>query len=73
MILIGDQDAADAVTTYATQPEPERKPYTTKTTVQEKSFHRELDPMRADSEAGVIHKPLSGSKDSLALDDYPGL
>ncbi|WP_448144333.1 hypothetical protein [Pseudomonas silesiensis] len=50
----------DAVTTYAAQPEPERKRYTTKPTVQDKAFIRELDQMRADAEAGVIHRPECG-------------
>ncbi|PQO98853.1 hypothetical protein C5612_27000 [Pseudomonas frederiksbergensis] len=71
------QHDPDAVTTYAAQSEPERKPYTTKPTVQEKAFHKELDQMRADAEAGVIHVPKCESKDedapSLRLDDYPGL
>lgn len=70
------QHDPDAVTTYAAQPEPERKPYTSKPTVQDKAFHRELDQMRADAEAGVIHKsvrePMDDSESSLALDDYPG-
>ncbi len=67
----------DAVTTYAAKPEPERKPYTSKQTIQDKAFHRELDQMRADAEAGVIHKPkedrMDDGKSSLALDDYPDL
>ena len=71
------QHDPDAVTTYAAQPEPERKPYTSKPTIQDKAFHKELEQMRADAEAGVIHKPLSNptedGKPSLALDDYPGL
>jgi hypothetical protein len=71
------QHDPDAVTTYAAQPEPERKPYTSKPTIQDKAFHKELEQMRADAEAGVIHKPLSDptedGKPSLALDDYPGL
>lgn len=50
------QHDPDAVTTYAAQPEPERKPYTSKPTVQDKAFHRELDQMRAVAEAGVTHK-----------------
>ncbi|WP_283184432.1 hypothetical protein [Pseudomonas svalbardensis] len=70
------QHDPDAVTTYAAQPEPERKPYTSKPTVQDKAFHRELDQMRADAEAGVIHKsvrePMGDGEPSLALDDYPG-
>jgi hypothetical protein len=71
------QHDPDAVTTYAAKPEPERKPYTSKPTVQDKAFHRELDQMRADAEAGVIHKsvrePMDDGESSLALDDYPGL
>ena len=50
----------DAVTTYAAQPEPERKRYTTKPTVQDKAFIRELDQMRADAQAGGIHRPECG-------------
>lgn len=71
--------APDAVTTYAAQSEPARKPYTTRPTVQEKAFHKDLDQMRADAEAGVIHKPKKIPEDgsvaslSLALDDYPAL
>jgi hypothetical protein len=71
------QHDPDAVTTYAAKPEPERKPYTSKPTVQDKAFHKELDQMRADAEAGVIHKPIPGPMEdgepSLTLDDYPGL
>lgn len=71
------QHDPDAVTTYAAKPEPERKPYTSKPTVQDKAFHKELDQMRADAEAGVIHKPVREPMDdgepSLALDDYPSL
>jgi hypothetical protein len=71
------QHDPDAVTTYAAQPEPERKPYTSKPTVQDKAFHRELDQMRADAEAGVTHKsvrePTDDGESSLALSDYPGL
>jgi hypothetical protein len=71
------QHDPDAVTTYAAQPEPERKPYTTKPTVQEKAFDKELNQMRADAEAGVIHKPKrepeNGNVSSLVLDDYPDL
>ena len=71
------QHDPDAVTTYAAKPEPERKPYTSKPTVQDKAFHKELEQMRADAEAGVIHAPKCESKDgdapSLRLDDYPGL
>lgn len=71
------QHDPDAVTTYAAQRDPERKPYISKPTVQDKAFHKELDKMRADAEAGVIHKPredqVDDGKSSLALDDYPGL
>lgn len=67
----------DAVTTYAAQPEPERKPYTSKPTVQDKAFHKELEQMRADAEAGVIHTPKRESQEtgapSLRLDDFPDL
>ncbi|GAB6405580.1 hypothetical protein [Pseudomonas sp. MHK4] len=67
----------DAVTTYAAKPEPERKPYTSKPTVQDKAFHKELEQMRADAEAGVIHtpkrEPEDGVEPSLKLDDYPDL
>lgn len=71
------QHDPDAVTTYATQPVPDRKPYTSKPTVQDKAFHKELEQMRADAEAGVIHtpnhEPLDGGVPSLKLDDYPDL
>ncbi|MCW8275231.1 hypothetical protein IMF27_05540 [Pseudomonas sp. PCH199] len=71
------QHDPDAVTTYAAQPKPERKPYTSKPTVQDKAFHKELDQMRADVEAGVIHTPKHEPEEeaalSLRLDDYPGL
>jgi hypothetical protein len=67
----------DAVTTYAAQPVPDRKPYTSKPTVQDKAFHRELEQMRADAEAGVTHTPKRKQEDrgapSLKLDDYPDL
>ncbi|MNC66214.1 hypothetical protein D3C75_1165940 [compost metagenome] len=67
----------EAVTTYAAQPDPERKPYSSKPTVQDKAFEKELDQMRADAAAGVIHKPTHDStidgKPSLKLDDYPDL
>jgi putative flavoprotein involved in K+ transport len=40
-----------------------------------KAFEKELDPMRADAEAGVIRKPESlqtgGGEPNLELDDYP--
>ncbi|WP_123366051.1 hypothetical protein [Pseudomonas brassicacearum] len=57
------QHDPDVVTTYAAQPEPERKPYTSKPTVQDKAFHKELEQMRADAEAGVIHKPKREPED----------
>ncbi|WP_224794204.1 hypothetical protein [Pseudomonas fluorescens] len=66
----------DAVTTYAAQPEPERKRYTTKPTVQDKAFIKELEQMRADAEAGVFRRPVPEQKNVEAgtgLDDYPGL
>lgn len=49
------QHDPDAVTTYAAKPEPERKPYTSKPSVQDKAFIKALDQMRADAEAGVKH------------------
>lgn len=71
------QHDPDALTTYAAKPVPERKPYTSKPTVQDKAFHKELEQMRADAEAGVIRTPKCESEDgsapSLRLDDYPGL
>jgi hypothetical protein len=71
------QHDPDAVTTYAAQPVPDRKPYASKPTVQDKAFHKELEQMRADAEAGVIHKPVLEPMDegapSLKLDDYPNL
>ncbi len=71
------QHDPDAVTTYAAQPVPDRKPYTSKPTVQDKAFHKELEQMRADAEAGVIHTPKREPENedapSLKLDDYPGL
>ena len=71
------QHDPDAVTTYAAKPEPERKPYTSKQTAQDKAFHKELVQMRADAEAGVIRKPETDAdeddKPRLAIDDYPGL
>ena len=66
----------DAITTYAAQPDPERKRYTTKPTVQDKAFINELEQMRADAEAGVIHRPVPEQKNvdaATELDDYPGL
>jgi hypothetical protein len=43
------QYAPEAVTTYAAKPEPERKTYTSKPTVQDKAFHKELEHMRSRS------------------------
>lgn len=67
------QHNPEAVTTYAAKPEPERKPYTSKPTVQDKAFHKELEQMRADAEAGLVHAPKCKSEDgdapSLRLDD----
>lgn len=66
----------DAVTTYAAQPDPERKRYTTKPTVQDKAFIKELEQMRTDAEAGVFHRPVPEQKNvdaGTGLDDYPGL
>nr|WP_322618053.1 hypothetical protein [Pseudomonas sp. BIC9C] len=71
------QHDPDVLTTYAAKPEPERKPYTSKPTVQDKAFHKELEQMRANAEAGVIHTPKrepgGGAARSLRLDDYPDL
>ena len=71
------QHDPDAVTTYAAQPVPDRKPYTSKPTVQDKAFHRELEQMRADAEVGVIHThkhdPQDTGAPSLRLDDHPDL
>lgn len=50
-------DDPDALTTYAAQRDPERKPYISKRTVQDLAFDKELEQMRADAEAGVIRKP----------------
>ena len=65
------------ITAHAAEPEPERKPYTSKPTVQDKAFHKELEQMRSDAEAGVIHTPKRDPEDagapSLKLDDYPDL
>lgn len=69
-------DDPDALTTYAAQRDPDRKPYVSKRTVQDKAFDKELDQMRADAETGVIRKPeglQTGGGPNLALDDYPGL
>lgn len=67
----------DAVMTYAAQPEPERKRYTSKPTVQDKAFTKELEQMRAAAEAGLIHKSepqqMNVVGTGLALDDYLGL
>ncbi|QCY09590.1 hypothetical protein [Pseudomonas sp. MPC6] len=65
----------DAVTTYAAKPEPERKRYISKPTVQDKAFIKELEQMRADAEAGVVHVPAQSNavEAGIALDDYPGL
>lgn len=67
----------EVLTTYAAQLEPERKPYTSKPTVQDKAFEKELDQMRAGAAAGAKHKPTHGLmnkvKSSLELDDYPDL
>lgn len=71
------QSNPDAVTIYASKPEPERKPYQSKPTVQDQAFNRELDQMRANAEAGAPQKsddtPEAVPGSSLALDDYPGL
>ncbi|WP_454865943.1 hypothetical protein [Pseudomonas umsongensis] len=70
-------DDPDALTTYAAQRDPERKPYVSKRTIQDKAFDKELDQMRADAEAGVIrnteHMQTGEGEPNLALDDYPGL
>jgi len=39
----------EALTTYAAQRDPERKPYSSRPTVQDKVFEKELDQMRADA------------------------
>lgn len=39
-----------AVTIYAPKPVPERKPYISKPTIQDKAFHRVLEQMRADAQ-----------------------
>lgn len=71
------QSDPDAVTTYAAQPEPERKRYTSKPTVQDKAFIKELEKMRADAEVGVVHRPVHelthDDEAGIGLDDYPGL
>ena len=61
------QHDPDAVTTYTAQPVPDRKPYTSKPTVQDKAFHKELEQMRADAEAGVIHTPKREPEEEAAL------
>lgn len=70
------QHDPEAVTTYAAQPEPERKRYTSKPTVHDKAFVKELEQMRADAEARVVHRPLPAQTNDveagIALDDYPG-
>ncbi|WP_223462029.1 hypothetical protein [Pseudomonas sp. GL-RE-19] len=60
------QHDPDAVTTYAAKPEPERKPYTSKPTLQDKAFHKELEQMRADAEVGVINTPKRETQDASA-------
>jgi hypothetical protein len=71
------QSDPDAVTTYAAQPDPERKRYTTKLTVQDKAFIKELEQMRADAEAGLVHRPVTEQTNDdeagIGLNDYPGL
>ena len=71
------QHNPDAVTTYAAQPEPDRKRYISKPTVQDQAFAKELDKMRANAEAGNIYKresaQLNDVEASISLDDYPGL
>ena len=71
------QHDPNAVTTYAAKPEPERKPYSSKPTAQDKAFQKEVEQMRADAEVGVIHTPQREQQDtsapSLRLDDYPDL
>ena len=50
------QHDPDAVTTYAAKPVPERKPYISKPTIQDKALHRELEQMRTGAEArGLIY------------------
>lgn len=70
-------DDPDALKTYAAQRDPERKPYISKRTVQDKAFDKELDQMRADAEAGVIRNPerlhTGEGEPDLTLDHYPGL
>lgn len=71
------QHDPNAVTTLTAQSVPDRKPYTSKPTVQDKAFHKELKQMRADAEAGVVHTPKREQEDegapSLKLDDYPDM
>ena len=61
------QHDPDAVTTYAAKPVPERKPYSSKPTVQDKAFQKEIEQMRADAEAGVIHTPRASRKTRALL------
>lgn len=70
------QDDPNAVITYAAKPEPERKPYTAKPTVQEKAFSRQLEQMRAEAESWLPDKAEPSSQQAnsdLTLDDFPGL
>jgi hypothetical protein len=39
------QHDPDAVTTYAAKSEPERKPYSSKPTVQDKAFQKKIEQM----------------------------
>lgn len=63
--------------TYPAQIESEPKAHTSKPTVQDKAFEKELDQMRADAAADAEHKPrhhlMNQSKSSLEFDDYPDL
>lgn len=67
----------EAVTLYAARPELERKPYSSKPTVQGKAFANALDQIRLDVAAGTTHKTThdstAESSPSLSLDDYPDL
>lgn len=71
------QQEPDAVTTYAAKLEPERKPYTSKPTVQDRAYQKELEQMRADTETGIVYEPKREQDDAsaprLKLDDYPNL
>ncbi len=64
----------DSVVTYAAKPAPDRKPYTSKLTVQDKAFQKELEQMRAYAEAVVIHthkhEPHDAGALNLRLDDF---